>query len=114
MEKIWLHGEVVIKKVSGKIPTGAVKVNAKCGVYKIADSESSGNHHLLEVIEGCEMYEKDGVLYFKNTEEATVRCVDEKRHDTITIEPCKEDEILIIERQLEVDHLTDEVKQVAD
>lgn len=114
MEKVWLHGEVVIKKTKGVIPSGAKKLKPIDGVYKIADSESTGNHHLLEEIEGCDLYEKDGVFYLKTQEKAIVRCVDEKRHDAIEIDPCDTDEILIFDRQQEVDHLTDEVRAVAD
>ena len=114
MEKIWLHGEVLIKKVKGSIPDGVKKCVAVNGSYKIADSETTGNHHLLEEIDGVDLYEKDGVFYLKTSEKATVRCVDEARHDTIEIEPCQEDEILIFDKQVEIDHLTDEVRSVAD
>ena len=112
-EKTWLHGEVLIKKVVGGIPVGAKKVVAVNGCYKVADSESTGNHHLLEAIEGCDLYEKDGVFYLKATETVRVRCVDEKRHDTIEIEPCEDNEVLTFDRQLEVDHITSEVRAVA-
>lgn len=114
MEKIWLHGEVLIKKVKGGIPEGAKKVVAISGVYKIADSETTGNHHLLEEISGVDLYEKDGVFYLKTLEAPVVRCVDEARHDTITLEPCEDGEVFTFDRQLEVDHLTDEVRKVAD
>lgn len=114
MEKIWLHGEVCIKKVNGVIPKGAKKVKAMNGVYKIADSETTGNHHLLEEIKGVDLYEKDGVFYLKTAEVATVKCVDLARHDTIEIEPCLDGEVLVFDRQVEVDHLTDEVRKVAD
>lgn len=114
MEKVWLHGEVLVKKVKGRIPEGAKRVKAINGVYKIADSETTGNHHLLEEIEGVDLYEKDGVFYLKTSESAKVKCVDEARHDTITLEPCTDDEVLIFDRQVEVDHLTDEVRAVAD
>lgn len=114
MEKIWLHGEVLIKKVKGGIPEGAKKVSPLNGVYRIADSETTGNHHLLEEIRGVDLYEKDGVFYLKTKEKVIVRCVDEARHDTIEIEPCQDDEVLVFDRQLEVDHLTDEIRAVAD
>lgn len=111
---VWAHGEVCIKKSKGGIPEGAKKVVAVNGVYKIADSETTGNHHLLEEIEGCDLYEKDGFFYLKTSAEPVVRCVDEKRHDTITLEPCQEDEVYTFGRQLEVDHLSDEIRPVAD
>lgn len=114
MEKIWLHGEVIIKKLKGSIPKGANKIKAVNSVYIIADSETTGNHHLLEEIEGCDLYEKDGVFYLKTSEIPVVKCVDKKRHDSIALEPCEEDEMFVFDKQLEVDHLTDEIRQVAD
>lgn len=113
-EKIWLHGEVAIKKTIGNIPEGAKKINPVDGVYKIADSETTGNHHLLEEMEGIDVYEKDGMFYVRPSKPMTVRCVDQKRHDNITLEPCTTEEILVITRQSEVDHLTEEVRAVRD
>lgn len=114
MEKVWLHGEVCIKKVKGEIPQDAKKVEAINGSYKVADSETTGNHHLLEEMEGIEVFEKDGMFYVRPDKPMTVRCVDQKRHDNIVLEPCGEDEILVFDRQLEVDHLNDEVRSVRD
>lgn len=114
MSKIWLHGEVVVKKMKGAIPDDAKVVKPVNGVYIIADSETTGNHHLLEEIAGVELYEKDGMFYLKTDKKAVVRCVDEKRHDTITVDPCEVDEIILFDKQQEVDHLTDEVRSVRD
>lgn len=113
-EKIWLHGEVSIKKTIGNIPEGAKKISPKNGSYKIADSEVTGNHHLLDEVEGIDVYEKDGMFYVRTSKPMTVRCVDQNRHDNITLEPCTIEEILVISRQSEVDHLTDEVRAVRD
>lgn len=113
-EKIWLHGECVIKKTIGQIPEGARKILAVDGAYKIADSEATGNHHLLDEIEGIDVYEKDGMFYVRPSKPMTVRCVDQKRHDNIVLEPCTVEEILVISRQVEVDHLSDEVRSVRD
>lgn len=114
MNEIWLHGEVIVKKVKGGIPDGAKVVKPVNGVYIIADSETTGNHHLLEEIAGIELYEKDGMFYLKTDKPAVVKCVDEKRHDAIEIEPCEEGEIILFDKQQEVDHLTDEVRSVRD
>lgn len=113
-EKLWLHGEVCIKKVKGKMPEGMNKLAPINGSYMIAESETTGNHHLLEEVAGVPVFEKDGTLYFRPVKEATVRCVDEKRHDRITLEPCTEDEFYIFDRQQEVDHISDEVRAVRD
>ncbi len=114
MEKIWLHGEVCIRKSQGIIPKDAKLIKAVDGSYKIADSETTGNHHLLEDVKGLQVFEKDGVFYVRPETPVTMRCVDQKRHDNVTIEPCKENEILIFDKQQEVDHLTDEVFNVRD
>ena len=114
MEKIWLHGEVIVKKMKGEIPVGAKKVKAVNGVYIVADSETTGNHHLLEEVKGVDVYEKDGMFYVKTSLPSTVRCVDQKRHDTITVDPCEPGEFILFDKQNEVDHLTDEVRSVRD
>ncbi len=113
-DKIWIHGECVIKKTVGQIPNDAKKIKAVNGAWKIADSETTGNHHLLEEMEGIELFEKDGMFYVRPSKPMTVRCVDQKRHDSIILEPCTVEEILVISRQSEVDHLTDEVRAVRD
>lgn len=107
----YFHGEVCITKVNA-IPEGlkkAVKFNKKS--YKLADSEQSGNHHLLEAKEGVELFEdSNGVLWLKNEVPCNVFCAIKERHDTITLEPG----VWEIDRALEYDHLTDVKRQVAD
>ena len=76
------HGECQI--VQNKIPEGAKKIEVK-GSLKIANSETTGNHHLVDVSEGCEFYELDGVRYMRNSKPAKVRCVLPDRHDEIEI-----------------------------
>lgn len=107
--KTYFHGECVIRKTD-KIPYGAKKVSPVNGSYKIADSEVTGNYHLLEAHEGVEVYEKDGVLYAKASSETKAYCVDESRHDTITLEPS----IWEIEPAKEYDYLTQEKRNVKD
>ncbi|TXH52331.1 MAG: hypothetical protein E6Q97_16345 [Desulfurellales bacterium] len=118
MNEIWLHGEVIVKKVKGSIPEGAKLVKPMAGLtYKVADSETTGNHHLLELperIAGLEVWEKDGMFYVRNPVPVMVRCVDVRRHDTIEIPACAPDEVLVFDKQQEVDHLTDEVRSVRD
>lgn len=113
MEKIWLHGEVLIKKLNGQIPDGK-RIAAENGSYKVADSETTGNHHLLEDLPGLQVIEKDGMFYVRTDRPLTVKCVDPKRHDSIKLEPCKNDEYYLFDKQQEVDHLTDEIRAVRD
>lgn len=108
-KKTWFHGEVTIFQIES-LPSGIKKVENKDDKYILADSETTGNHHCLEKKAGIELYERDGVLYMKNTVPANVFCVDVKRHDTITLEPG----IYEIDKAKEYDYLTEETRNVAD
>lgn len=111
MGKTIFHGEVVLVKVN-KMPEGLKKAkmfNKKA--YKLADSETTGNHHLLEAKEGVELYQDDnGVLWLKNDVPTDVFCAIENRHDNITLEPG----IWEIDRANEHDYLTGMKRKVAD
>lgn len=109
MRKHISHGEVNIFSGS-KIPNGAVKIKPTSKGYKVADSETTGNFHMIEDKQGVEMYEKGGVLYLKNDVPTDVFCVHEGRHDTITLEPS----VWEIEAAQEYDYLTHEKRAVAD
>lgn len=107
--KTILHGETLINKIKS-LPIGANKVKTK-GQYKIvAESEVTGNHHVIDLKEGVEFYEKDGTLYLKNDIETQVRCVIADRHDAIKLEPG----IYEIDFQQEYDYLSEEIRSVAD
>ena len=109
--KTIFHGEVVLQKVC-KLPEGLNKAklfNKKS--YKLADSETTGNHHLLEAKEGVELFEdSNGVLWLKNEVPCDVFCAIESRHDNITLEPG----IWEIDRAQEYDYMTDLTRKVAD
>lgn len=105
----YFHGECVIKRIK-KLPEGLKELKPKNKRYIVADSETTGNHHCIEEIEGAEMYEKDGVLYLKTEVEVKLFCVDEARHDTQVLEPG----IYEIERANEYDYLTEMKRKVAD
>lgn len=109
MKKVYLHGEVVIFS-GAKKPLGAVKLEPKKNRYILANSETTGNHHVLVADEGVDVYEKDGVLFVHVEEEAQVKCVLEDRHDTQTL-PAGD---YIVRRKVEYDHLTNTPKAVTD
>ncbi len=107
----YLHGECVIIK-SDKLPEGlkAVKLFKK-NCYRLADSETTGNFHLLEAKEGVELFEdKNGVLWLKNDVPTDVYCAVKERHDNITLEPG----VWEIDRAQEFDYLTDMTRKVSD
>lgn len=105
------HGEVILTKVNA-LPSGLKKAelfNKKS--YKLADSETTGNHHLLEAKYGVELFEdSNGVLWLKNDVPCDVFCAIKERHDNITLEPG----IWEIDRAQEYDYLKDMTVKVAD
>jgi len=107
--KAYLHGEVCVKSIK-VLPDGLKKVKAKNNRYIVADSETTGNHHCIEDVQGAEMYEKDGVLYLKNDVPVKMFCVDEARHDTEVL-PAG---IWEIDRANEYDYLSEMKRKVAD
>lgn len=109
IEKLYLHGEVLIKEFEGEIPSDAKLVEPKDGSYKLADSETTGNHHLLVAEPGMKVYEKEGRFFISFSKEGTVKCVDTKRHDTIKI-PGRSTSGF----QKEYDYVTEEVRNVRD
>ena len=104
-----LHGEVSIRKIN-KIPEGVKAIKTIGSYHIVADSETSGNHHVVDLKDGVEFFEKDGVLYLKNDVETDVRCVVKERHDNITLEPG----IWEIDKQQEYDYFTESNRNVAD
>ena len=108
MRKCIVHGEAFVSE--SKIPQGAVRIDVKEAFKIIANSETTGNHHVIDVKEGVEFFEKDGVLYLKNEVETDVRCMLTERHDNITL-PVGEWEIGI---QQEYDPFEARTRRVAD
>lgn len=108
--KAVFHGECVIKKIQSSVPKTAKKLAPNKGAWIIAESEQSGNHHIVLEHDGVDVYELNGVLYVTNEVEAKVECVDKARHDTITLEPG----VWEIQRAKEFDFLAQEIRSVAD
>jgi hypothetical protein len=83
--EVILHGECMIFQSS--IPSSAKQLNkSKTGYVIVADSETTGNHHVVDEIEGVDFFQDtDGKLFMKNLVETTVRCLHKERHDTIRL-----------------------------
>lgn len=107
----YFHGECCIHKAA-KMPEGLKPAKLfKKNCYKIADSEVSGNFHLLEAKEGVELFEdKNGVLWLKNEVPTDVFCAVKDRHDNITLEPG----VWEIDRAVEWDYLNEMTRKVQD
>ena len=86
-EDVIIHGEAMVISVR-MLPDNVKKIATK-GEYKIiAPSETTGNHHVVDLVESCEFYEdENGTLFFKTEEPTQVKCVIADRHDAIKIEP---------------------------
>ena len=109
MRDSFYHGEVTIFELD-KLPTGLKKLEFKDDVFILADSETTGNHHVLEKNDGIELFERDGTFFLRNKKEATVKCVIPGRHDAIKLKPGNWE----IDKAKEFDYLRDEKRNVAD
>lgn len=78
------HGESFFFPSS--LPKNIKKKKAKNGHIIVADSESTGNHHVIDVIDGVDFYEDEkGTLFMESSVETNIRCVHADRHDTLKI-----------------------------
>lgn len=81
-----LHGECGI--IQTEIPADAEVIDMsqdKCLI--IADSETTGNHHVMDISPGIEVLKKNNQRFVRNSVPASVRCVVADRHDTLTVPP---------------------------
>jgi hypothetical protein len=87
MKDLILHGEAMI--FPSEIPSTAKKIKPSNGLFHIiADSETTGNHHVIDAIDGVEFFQDvDGKTYMRNSKPTKVRCVMTERHSPIDIEP---------------------------
>lgn len=74
---------------SGKLPKTAKKKSLGNLPYVIvADSETTGNHHVVDVVDGVDFFEDEkGTLFMENSVETKIRCLHAERHDAITLSP---------------------------
>lgn len=80
-----LHGECIIK-AQAVIPEGAKRKEIKDNFVVVAPSETTGNHHVVDVHPGVEFFDgPDNTLFMKNSKSTQVRCIHADRHDAIEI-----------------------------
>lgn len=107
--EVILHGEAMIFK--SLIPATARLKKIESPFIVIANSETTGNDHVVDVVDGVEFYEgEDKTLYMESSARTQVRCLHEERHDTIEI-PAGTYEFGI---QTEYDPFTARLQQVRD
>lgn len=105
-----LHGEAMI--FNSSLPKDAKKINPSNKEYHIiADSETTGNHHVISAGEGVEFYiDGKGTMYMVNEKETDVRCLHPDRHDAIAINPGTYEFGI----QQEFDHISQQQQKVRD
>jgi hypothetical protein len=104
-----LHGEAMLFPSS--LPSDAVEIKPTNNKFHIiADSETTGNHHVIDMVPQTKIYQSGNRLFVKNTKKTKVRCVHENRHDSITLEP----NVWEVDRQQEYDHFEQNLRAVRD
>lgn len=82
--EVILHGECMVFK--SKLPLNIKKKNSKLNYMIVADSETTGNHHVVDIIDGINFYEDEkGTLFMENAVETNIRCLHKDRHDSLTL-----------------------------
>jgi len=81
--EVILHGECMI--FPSAIPSTATKKKVTTKYVIIADSETTGNHHVVDVEPGVKFYDNNGVTFMEVETQATFRCLHAERHDSVTI-----------------------------
>lgn len=105
-----LHGEAMIFPACN-LPEGCEQINPSNRTYHIiADSETTGNHHVVDAEEGVFFFKKGEQVFMQNSTPTRVRCLHQNRHSTIEIPPgCWE-----FGAQQEYDHISQELQRVRD
>jgi hypothetical protein len=109
-KNVILHGEAMI--FPSTLPKTAKKIMpSNEGYHIIADSETTGNHHVIVHNEKTDFYmDEDGTMFMVNEKPTQVRCLHANRHDEIKIDTgCWEFGI-----QQEYDHFAEALRKVRD
>lgn len=104
-----LHGECLL--FPSTLPEGAVKIKTTNDQFHIvADSETTGNHHVIDINDSVNFYNAGGVTYMVNTKPTKIRCVLQDRHSPIDLEPG----VWECGTQLEYDYFAQNLRAVRD
>lgn len=80
--EVILHGECTV--FVSEIPVNAKRKNVN-GFLVVAPSETTGNDHVVDAVEGVDFYENAGRLYMNSMVPTQIRCLHANRHDAIEI-----------------------------
>ena len=87
--EVILHGECMV--FTSNLPKMIKKIDQskiKNGYVIVADSETTGNHHVVDIIDGVDVFENEsGVIFVQNSVPTKIRCLHADRHDEETLMP---------------------------
>jgi len=106
--KAILHGECIV--FESKIPASAKPERVKGPYAIIANSEVTGNHHVIDMAPSVKFFRDGARRFFKSDVPVAVRCLLKERHDAIEL-PSGEYEVGI---QQEYDYFAQAKRNVAD
>lgn len=107
--EVILHGEAML--FNADLPADAVEIKPTHKDYHIiADSETTGNHHVVDMVRGTKVFKSGNRTFIKNEKETNVRCVHPNRHDAITMKPG----VYEVGIQQEYDHFEQNLRAVRD
>lgn len=105
-----LHGEAMI--LPATLPVDAIEISPSNKDYHIiADSETTGNHHVIDTVPGTKFWRSGSQTFMTNEKPTQVRCVHPARHDAITLDPGT---YQVGEAQVEYDHFAQNLRTVRD
>ena len=107
-KKAIVHGECYLFESS--IPKDAVQETNTGEFVIIADSETTGNHHVIDLKPGVSFFKKGNRRFVQCKEDTAVRCVLTERHDTVPLKKGTYE----IGIQQEYDYFTEALRNVRD
>lgn len=72
---------------AAEIPADAKALKVAGPYLIVADSETTGNHHVIDRKPGVKFFQAGDRRFMKSTEKTQIRCLHADRHDAITLEP---------------------------
>lgn len=109
-KKVHFHGELIFIEVD-EIPMGVKEIKTE-GDFKLADSENTGNHHMLQMHDGVKLFRFDNEFYTKVTKKDTkTYCVLDDRHTDL---PLRVGSTWTIRPARETDHINNIKRKVLD
>jgi len=106
MHELIQQGDVLVFKID-KIPSEATKVIPKNGKFILAEGEVTGHAHVIDVIDGIDMFQSSNDLFLTLDVETTVR---HEEHKPVTLKPGN----YKVKKVREVDPFTEEIRAVKD